>query len=758
MNRCIACYRCVRFYKDYAGGTDLGVFGAHDNVYFGRVEDGTLESEFSGNLTEVCPTGVFTDKTHSERYNRKWDMQFSPSICHGCSSGCNISPGERYGEIRRIENRYNGSVNQYFLCDRGRFGYGYVNRTDRPRQPLLANGNAKLSLDAALDTAAEMLRGRNIVGIGSPRASLESNFALRELVGAEHFYSGIEAGELERLRLIAQVLKDSPLPIPTLREVEEHDAVFILGEDVTQTAARMALGLRQTVKNKAEDMAAAMKVQPWLDAAVKNIGQHEMNPLFIASLAETRLDDIAEECVHAAPDDLARIGFAVAHAIDPSAPAVTGLDDEALELAQRIAAALLEAKRPLIVSGASLGSNALIEAAANVAKALKLRDKNGSLSLIVPEANSMGLTLFGGESVDAALQAVISGKADAIVVLENDLFTRVDAATVDAALKAAKVVIVADHQKTATTDRADLILPAASFAEGDGTLVSQEGRAQRFFQVYDPTYLDASIQIHEGWRWLHALRATLLNKPVDWTQLDHVTEACAASSAQLAGIVGAAPSAAFRIKGLKLAREPLRYSGRTAMRANISVHEPRTSQDKDTAFSFSMEGYSGSAEPRSQVPFAWSPGWNSPQAWNKFQDEVGGHLRAGDPGVRLIESSGDKLSWFASVPRAFSPAQGTWQVVPFYHLFGSDENSSKAAPVQERIPAAYVSLAKSEADRLGVNDGAMLSLNVAGQTLRLPLRINEELGAGLVALPSGLAGIPPALAGKTVDGLQEAAQ
>jgi NADH-quinone oxidoreductase subunit G len=685
-------------------------------------------------------------------------MQFSPSICHGCSSGCNISPGERYGEIRRIENRYNGSVNQYFLCDRGRFGYGYVNRTDRPRQPLLANGNAKLSLDAALDTAAQMLRGRNIVGIGSPRASLESNFALRELVGAEHFYSGIEAGELERLRLVAQVLKDSPLPIPTLREVEEHDAVFILGEDVTQTAARMALGLRQSVKNKAEDMAAAMKVQPWLDAAVKNIGQHEMNPLFIASLAETRLDDIAEECVHAAPDDLARIGFAVAHAIDPSAPAVTGLDDEALQLAQRIAAALLEAKRPLIVSGASLGSNALIEAAANIAKALKLREKNGSLSLIVPEANSMGLTLFGGESVDAALQAVISGKADAIVVLENDLFTRVDAATVDAALKAAKVVIVADHQKTATTDRADLVLPAASFAEGDGTLVSQEGRAQRFFQVYDPTYLDASIQIHEGWRWLHALRATLLNKPVDWTQLDHVTEACAASNAQLAGIVGAAPSAAFRIKGLKLAREPLRYSGRTAMRANISVHEPRTSQDKDTAFSFSMEGYSGSAEPRSQVPFAWSPGWNSPQAWNKFQDEVGGHLRAGDPGVRLIESSGDKLSWFASVPRAFSPAQGTWQVVPFYHLFGSDENSSKAAPVQERIPAAYVSLAKSEADRLGVNDGAMLSLNVAGQTLRLPLRINEELGAGLVALPSGLAGIPPALAGKTVDGLQEAAQ
>lgn len=756
MNRCIACYRCVRFYKDYAGGTDLGVFGAHDNVYFGRVEDGTLESEFSGNLTEVCPTGVFTDKTHSERYNRKWDMQFSPSICHGCSSGCNISPGERYGELRRIENRFNGSVNQYFLCDRGRFGYGYVNREDRPRQPLLANGT-KLSLDEALDKAADLLRGRNIVGIGSPRASLESNHALRELVGAEHFYSGIEASELERIRLVMQVLKDSPLPIPNMRDIEDHDAIFILGEDLTQTAARMALSLRQSVKGKAEDMADAMRVQPWLDAAVKNIGQHELNPLFIASLAETKLDDIAEECVHAAPDDLARIGFAVAHALDASAPAVEGLDSEALDLAKRIADALLAAKRPLIIAGTSLGSKALIEAAANIAKALKLREKNGSISLIVPEANSLGLAMLGGDSVDDALQAVIDGKADAIVVLENDLYTRTDKAKVDAALTAAKVVIVADHQKTATSDRAHLVLPAASFAEGDGTLVSQEGRAQRFFQVFDPKYMDASILVHEGWRWLHALRATLLNQPIDWTQLDHVTAAVASSTPQLARIVDAAPSAAFRIKGMKLAREPLRYSGRTAMRADISVHEPRTPQDNDTAFNFSMEGYSGSTEPRQQVPFAWSPGWNSPQAWNKFQDEVGGHIRAGDPGTRLIESSGDSLNWFAAVPRAFNPAPGTWQVVPFFHLLGSEENSSKAAPVQERIPAAYVALAKSEADRLGVNDGAMLSLNVAGQTLRLPLRINEELGAGLVALPAGIAGIPPAIFGKSVDGLQEAA-
>ena len=195
---------------------------------------------------------------------------------------------------------------------------------------------------------------------------------------------------------------------------------------------------------------------------------------------------------------------------------------------------------------------------------------------MVGRANSLGLALFGGDSVEAALERLTSGQADAVVVLENDLYRRTDAARVDAALAAAKVVIVADHQQTATTAKAHLVLPAASFAEGDGTLVSQEGRAQRFFQVFDPTYYDARNMVREGWRWLHAIHSTLQGKRVDWTQLDHVTEAVAEAKPILAGIRDAAPAASFRIKGLKLAREPHRYGGRTAMRANISVHEPRT--------------------------------------------------------------------------------------------------------------------------------------------------------------------------------------
>jgi NADH-quinone oxidoreductase subunit G len=87
MNRCIACYRCTRFYNDYAGGRDFGAFAAHNSVYFGRAGDGPLESPFAGNLVEICPTGVFTDKTQREHYTRSWDLRTAPSVCVHCSLG-----------------------------------------------------------------------------------------------------------------------------------------------------------------------------------------------------------------------------------------------------------------------------------------------------------------------------------------------------------------------------------------------------------------------------------------------------------------------------------------------------------------------------------------------------------------------------------------------------------------------------------------------------------------------------------------------
>ena len=293
-----------------------------DHVFFGRHEDGILESEFSGNLVEVCPTGVFTDKTLKPHFTRKWDVQTAPSVCVHCSIGCNTIPGERYGRLRRIRDRFNGEVNGYFLCDRGRYGYGFVNSERRIRSPFVGRGGrAQIAGRAALARAASWLAAaRRLIGIGSPRASLEANFALRALVGRDRFFSGMAEAEHRLVSSIVRVLQQGPVPAASLHEVEQSDAVLILGEDVTNTAPMLALALRQSVRRQPVAIAAKLQIPEWDDGAVREAVQDAKGPLFIAAPAATRLDDIATATFRGAPDDLARLGFDVAHAIDPRAP------------------------------------------------------------------------------------------------------------------------------------------------------------------------------------------------------------------------------------------------------------------------------------------------------------------------------------------------------------------------------------------------------------------------------------------------------
>ncbi|MGK9155110.1 NADH-quinone oxidoreductase subunit NuoG [Acinetobacter radioresistens] len=732
MNRCIACYRCIRYYNDYAGGTDLGVYANASRVYFGRPESGALESEFSGNLTEICPTGVFTDKTHSERYNRKWDMQYAPSVCQGCSSGCNISPGERYGELRRVENRFNGEVNQYFLCDKGRFGTGYVNRADRPRQPQFRSGTTvtNATVDEALDQTIAKLKGKKVLGIGSPRASLESNFALRELVGQENYSTGMNQKEQSLVELAAAIMQTEGIYNPSMREIESYDAVLILGEDLTQTAPRMALSVRQAAKNKAKEMAAERRTQEWLAEPVKRIAQDAKSPIYILAATQTRLADVATGEVVASPNDIARLGFAVAQAV--AGETITGLDDSASAFAQTIADTLKAAKKPLIISGTSLQDAAIMEAAAQVAQNL---GAHAGLSLTVPEVNSMGLALLGGLSLEQAF----AQDYDAVIVVENDLYRRLPATRIDAALAKAAEVIVLDHSDTATVAQASIILSAASFAEGDGTVVSQEGRAQRYYQVYDPSYYNPAYAIKESWRWLHALQTGLEDKNISWTVLDDVIESVAKNVPVLEAIQDVAPDAGYRIHGLKIAREPRRYSGRTAMRAPLSVHEPKQPTDIDSALTFSMEGYVGPQKASSLVPFAWAAGWNSPQAWNKYQDEVGGHLKGGDSGVRLFDRLAKRPARSYVAPAAVLANAESFRLVPMHHIFASGEFTVKTPAMETRIPEAMFAVGEQDASRLNVQDGQRITVKTGDTSISLPVQVIEYLPTGYIGYPVGLA-------------------
>ena len=141
MNRCIQCYRCVRFYREYAGGTDFNAFALRDIVLLRPRRGRRSRERIRGQSGRGLPNGRLHGRTLKQHYTRKWDLQFAPSICVHCGLGCNISTGERYGMLRRIVNRYNGEVNGYFLCDRGRYGYEFVNSAQRIRIPRLRTEN-----------------------------------------------------------------------------------------------------------------------------------------------------------------------------------------------------------------------------------------------------------------------------------------------------------------------------------------------------------------------------------------------------------------------------------------------------------------------------------------------------------------------------------------------------------------------------------------------------------------------------------------
>lgn len=754
MNRCIQCYRCVRFYRDYAGGRDFDVFAAHDRVYFGRYEDGILENEFSGNLVEVCPTGVFTDKTLKLHYTRKWDLQTAPSVCVHCGVGCNTIPGERYGTLRRIVNRYNGEVNGYFLCDRGRYGYEFVNSDRRIRHPWLARsagrpgseglGTAeRTTKEHVLQHLAMLLSGdTRVIGIGSPRASLEANFALRTLVGPDHFYLGMSETESRLVSAILDVLRNGPARSPSLHDVSQADAVLVLGEDVANVAPMLALGLRQSARRQPMQIAAKLKIPEWDDAAVREVVQGQNGPFYIAAPYRTRLDDVATRTYYAAPDDLARLGFAVAQALSPDAAPVADLPDEVRSLAGDIAQALKEAERPLIVSGTSCGSEAIIQAAANVAWALHANGCPAELCYTVPECNSLGLGLMGGGSLDAAFTAVQSGTADTVIILENDLYRRADAGAVNAFLDAARHVVAIDYLAHATTSKAEVVLPAATFAEGDGTLVNYEGRAQRFYQVFVP-----GDEIQESWRWVRDMLIAIGRAEARaWHNLDAMVAALAEAMPAFKSILDIAPPATFRVAGMKIARQPHRYTGRTAMFANITVHEPKPPDDPDAPLSFSMEGYQMAGyQPETLpplIPRFWSPGWNSVQALNKFQAEVGGPLRGGDPGRRLIEPAQvDQVAYFRQVPAAFQRRYDEWLIVPIYHIFGSEELSILTPGIAERAPQPYLGLNPIDAQALHVKEGGEVELSINGTLRRLPVKFMPTLPQGVAGVPAGVPGL-----------------
>ena len=160
------------------------------------------------------------------------------------------------------------------------------------------------------------IRAGKAVGIGSPRASLESNFALCNLVGAGRFHSGMAPAQDRLLARMIAILRDGPAPAASLQRIRQAQAVLVLGEDLTNVAPMMDLAVRQAARQRPMKQAMARhKLAAWDDAAIRYAVGPETGPVFIATPAPAKLDEIATATLRAAPDDLVRLAAEVAQRV-----------------------------------------------------------------------------------------------------------------------------------------------------------------------------------------------------------------------------------------------------------------------------------------------------------------------------------------------------------------------------------------------------------------------------------------------------------
>ena len=257
MNRCIHCYRCRRFYQEFAGYRDFGAMQIGHRIYFGRFQPGPLESPFAGNIIDLCPTGVLTDKI--ARYKgRRWDFERAPTLCLHCSLGCNLVGSARYREVVRMEGRYNEAVNGYFICDRGRFGFAYANHPERPRAAKVEG--REVTLAEGVKAAAERLGqvtatyGEGAVAAwGSPRSSFETMKTLRWLCRRQgwegpHYFLDAALGR----KVTSAVARLDRNIVLSMRELEGCDFILVAGADPVNEAPMLALALRQAQRRGAK--------------------------------------------------------------------------------------------------------------------------------------------------------------------------------------------------------------------------------------------------------------------------------------------------------------------------------------------------------------------------------------------------------------------------------------------------------------------------------------------------------------------------
>jgi NADH-quinone oxidoreductase subunit G len=467
--RCIHCARCTRFQDEIVDDPVIGFFNRGRSLEITTWSEPGFDSYWSGNTTDICPVGALT--TADFRFGaRPWEMLASASVCTQCPVGCNLTLNTRReaksdGQlvVKRVMPRQNEQVNELWICDKGRFGYHYASADDRLTNPLIRKdgGFIEASWEEALDLVAEKMKaaGDKLVSVAGGRLSNEDFFNIGQLTehlgGKAVLYTDMMGGDL--------TAKVGLTPGSNLGDLGDGDAILVVASDLEEEAPLYWLRIKQAAERGAT--------------------------LIVANPRLTKTDRYADFQIRYDYGQEAAAVLALASALSPKRP---DLNDDVKELlrdasVKDAAKAFAEAGNGVVFFGSEgtglARSQALAKACANllVGTGHTGRVNNGLIG-VWDRGNVQGGWDMGLEPNENLHELVKSAEVAYLV--------GVDLAADDQALKMALVkarfVVVQEIHDTATMELADVVLPAQSFTEREGTLTNGERRVQRFYPAVPP--------------------------------------------------------------------------------------------------------------------------------------------------------------------------------------------------------------------------------------------------------------------------------
>jgi NADH-quinone oxidoreductase subunit G len=520
--RCILCYRCVRFSQEVAEDHQLVFLDRGDHTFVGTHDGRPYVGPFSGNIIELCPVGALTSTAYRFRA-RPWDIEDSGTVCTLCPSQCNVKLTVRDdAKVVRVLARDNEEVDDGWLCDKGRFGYQSFASPERITAPLARIGGflRETSWERALSEAASLLErsGRKTVARVGGQATNEEGFLvqhlLRQGLGSANVISGMaasaparsaseggagaasargdgSAASAEDFGALARTLARVDLSA-RVSDIDHADAILVLDTELVDEAPILDLRVRKAVRRNGARLVVASSRPSTLDAAASAALR------FAPGAAEAALGALAAalESPHASGaslDDLARSARAEAGFI-PGRQSVNGGRPTAADAVRSVAQVVRDAGDVVVIWGERVVCGARGGQAGRallaLADALGIAGKAESGLIGIPaETNGRGLREVGCApglgpglvDVDApggaaGADGAGAGGAGALLLLETDVPEPVMAS-------ATSVIAFAQFHSEALDEHADVVFPAQVYAEKEGTVTHPDGRVQRVRQA-----------------------------------------------------------------------------------------------------------------------------------------------------------------------------------------------------------------------------------------------------------------------------------